>query len=901
MKKKKKILYICIFAFIVPFLIMGLAFVKLKIYPFGDQQVLIIDAWHQYYPFLVELNRKLKDGESLLYSWRIGLGSDFVSLAAYYLASPLNLLTVLVPENLLREAFALMILIKIGFAGSFCAYALYKMKQYGEEETENGTDADTMSERDGIGILIFSTFYALCGWVQGYYWNIMWLDSFAVFPLVVLGACQLVREKKYRLYTISLAAAILTNYYIGFMICIFTAFFFFAQCIMYQEGLKELWRNLKNIILFSLIAVMISGVFILPSFVALQNTYKGAGFTNNPVVTRGWIETISSMFAYLEPSHLGGRPYIYCGVLCLLYLFAFFRLPKVSKKEKMTYGGMVLLLFVSMNISILDYLWHGFHFTNSMPYRFSFMFTFLVVMMAYRVYVDMDMLKKKDLFLVGGAGISCYLLVAIDQVYQYGKDNGCVSVLEAFKAGGSNLREFLFKNLLIITAILVLLTLMAKKKLKRKWFTLLLMYVAGLELVSTVTIRNDMDWTTGRDNYPDKYAAVQEALADIEEREGTKSFYRTELTSRCVLNPAVLYHYRGVTLFSSLANAGVVNVFENMGLPYWDNGYYYQNATPVDNLFLNLKYLIARGEPEIANPEYLIKTAQVEDVFIYRNEAYLPIGFMVESGMADFQFEGNTPFEKQNNLLKTAAGVDGAVFEALDIIHVGHENVDVGRYDYGLYHYEPLEETGEIRKKKKEPENEKFKYNYEMPKDGSAYAFMELTAENTAMIEFNDEMKSYAIYRDGNFFPAGTYKEGDLFSICSEANAGESGDLRIFVSILNQDVFDQAYDLLKDETLEVTEWTSTYLKGNITVKKDNLMYTSIPYEKGWKVYVDGERAEITPIADAFIGVMLPEGEHTVEFKYSPGHVYFAVILSLMGIGIFVLVVVMDRKGKLKFI
>ena len=94
-------------AFAVPFFIMGAFFVLQGVYPFGSRQVLIIDAWNQYYPFLVEFGRKLKTGESLLYCWRLGLGVDFVSLAAYYLASPLNLLLVLFPENMLREAFAL--------------------------------------------------------------------------------------------------------------------------------------------------------------------------------------------------------------------------------------------------------------------------------------------------------------------------------------------------------------------------------------------------------------------------------------------------------------------------------------------------------------------------------------------------------------------------------------------------------------------------------------------------------------------------------------------------------------------------------------------------------------------------------------------------------------------------
>lgn len=894
--KKKKMMRICLLSFLVPFLIMGFAFVKLKIYPFGDQQVLVIDAWHQYYPFMLELSRKVREGESLLHSWQIGLGSDFTAVIAYTLASPLNLITVFLPENWLREVFVLMTLIKVGCAGSFCAFAIYGINRFGELQKEGAK-----SGRDVYGILIFSTFYALCGWLQGYYWNIMFLDSFAVFPLVVLGICQIVREKKYRLYTISLAAAVLFNFYIGLLVCIFTLFFFFVQCIIYCTCLKDLWRNLKNIIIFSVIALMISAAFWLPAFVTLRNASAGTGFPDKIMFNRGWAEVFSGMFAYGNPSivNLNGSPYLYSGVFSIIFLFAFLRLPEVPRKEKAAYLGMMLFLLVSMNVNVLDYLWHGFRMTHGIPYRFSFMFSFLMVMVAYRAYAAVDMLKKKDCLIAGAAGLACYIFAAAGQILRCGKENGCGSMAEIFDAGGNILREFLYKNFLIIAAYFVLLFFMVQKKLKKRWCTLLFVYIAGIELISTVTI-NDRGWTTDRDSYPDRYEEVLEVLAYIEDQEGKKSFYRTELASRHVLNPAALYDYCGVTLFSSTANASVAGMFQNMGLPQWDNGYYYQNTTPVNNMFLNLKYLITRGGEEISNTEYLTEVVRMEDVSIYRNELYLPIGFMAEKGMADISFEGRTPVERQNALLKTAVGIGEDVFKPLDMAQADHQNTDVGMYDYGIYHYQPpktemMEEA--------EPENERFEYVYKMPEDGSVYVFMNLelddSAENIVTVKHEDKEVSYNIYSGGNFFPAGTYKKGDVFSVCAETNAGRSGDLYIFAGILDRDVLEQAFELLKDETLEVTDWNEEYLRGTVTAKKDDLLYTSIPCEKGWKVYVDGERKDIVLVADAFLGVMLTEGEHTVEFVYSPLHVYLAFIVSIAGIGIFILIMMRDKKGKQK--
>lgn len=875
-------MYIYLIAFVVPFLIMLMAFILLKIYPFGDRQVLVVDAWNQYYPFLAELGRKLKSGESLLYCWRLGLGSDFASLIAYYLASPLNLLVVFFPADMLREVFTLFILLKVGFAGSFCAFSLNKM---------NG--------RSHFSVIIFSAFYALCGWVIGYYWNIMWLDTFAIFPPVAAGIFLLVKEKKYRLYTISLAAAIFTNYFIGLIVCIFTVIFFFVQCVVHKTGKKELWRNLRNIILFSILSIMMSAAVILPAFVGLQNAYKSSYVPTKWSVTRGWIETLSNSLAYVKPTAMGGNPYLYSGMLCILLFFAFYRLPKVSVREKAAYTVAVLVVLISTNVNVLDYIWHGFHVTNSLPYRYTFIFSFLMVMLAYRSYSEMDMLSKKDGLIICGGGVLYLFLITVDQIYRYKKEYSTVSVLDVFRTEETDAGMILLKNWLILTAYMIVVILTVRKKMKKAVTTLLLAAIASLELVPSVTAGTGAVGTSDRTSYPNRYDAVEEALADIEASEDERNFYRTEFAGKHGWNDPALYGYNGTAIFSSTANGNVTKLFERIGLVAWQaaNRYYALNSTPVNNAFLNLKYFISCGS-EAVNQEYLTQVGQVSDTYVYKNEACLPIGFMVEKGMADFAFEGETPFEIQNNLLKAAAGTDEDVFEALDMIHVGHQNLYVTRQGYGIYHYQPSEDANESEKGK-------FKYNYEMPEDGCAYAFMDLRpeggAENTASVLFSDGSHSHIIYENGSFFPAGTYKKGDIFSVCSEIDGGESGNLRMFVSVFQQEAFERAYDRLKDEVLNVSEYSSRSLKGTINVKKDNLLYTSIPYEKGWKVYVDGKREDITLIADVFVGVEMSEGEHMVEFIYSPTQVYLGVFLSLLGIGVFVLISTLDWKGYIKWL
>ena len=191
----------------------GMLFVMLisQYEPFGKYSMLYSDMYHQYYPFFVAFRKALRSGESLLYSWNVGMGMDYIGLISYYLASPLNLLSVLVPEGWLLEFFSLLMPVKLGLAGLFFAIFLKEIFR-----------------REDFSIALFGGFYGLCAWALGYQWNVMWLDTFALLPLVTLGTVFLLRDKKFILYTLTLFLSVWANYYIGLFICIFVFLLFFV-------------------------------------------------------------------------------------------------------------------------------------------------------------------------------------------------------------------------------------------------------------------------------------------------------------------------------------------------------------------------------------------------------------------------------------------------------------------------------------------------------------------------------------------------------------------------------------------------------------------------------------------------------------------------------------------------
>ncbi|MBE6974626.1 MAG: hypothetical protein E7436_03950, partial [Ruminococcaceae bacterium] len=329
-------------SFAAPCLSMLLLMLVAQYTPFGDRSMLYSDMWHQYYPFFCSFREALRSGESLLYNWQIGMGVDYLGLIAYYLASPLNLLSVLIPDGWVQGYFGMLMPLKLGFAGLFFAYFLKKL-----------------FKRNDLSLPLFGWFYAMCAWALGYQWNVMWLDTFALLPLVVLGTVSLMRERKFILYTVALFFSIFCNYYIGFFICIFVFLIFFCYQICCCRSIKRFFADLGLIAAFSILAIGMTAILELPALAALQTTYSSVNsFPENfamnivdsklitaakdawsaykstkeagdpgtfglwltamkesiPPILTGMKQVAGNMGGGLEPTFKEGLPNLYCGV-----------------------------------------------------------------------------------------------------------------------------------------------------------------------------------------------------------------------------------------------------------------------------------------------------------------------------------------------------------------------------------------------------------------------------------------------------------------------------------------------------------------------------------------------------------------------------------------------------------
>ena len=908
--EKNKYTYLAT-AFAIPFLGMLLLMLIRGFEPFGNSSMLYSDMYHQYYPFFVEFREALLSGQSPLWNWSVGMGMDYLGLVSYYLASPLNLLSVLVPADWTLEYFSLLMPIKLGLASLF--FAIFLQKTF---------------HRNDLSISLFGAFYGLCAWALGYQWNIMWLDTFALLPLVALGTVALIRDKKFILYTVTLFLSIYANYYIGLFTCIFVFLLFFCYELCRWPGFKRFFLDLCRIALFSILAIGMTMVLELPALAALQNTQSSVNefpttFRLNIASEHTWEglldamrQVAGNMGGGLEPTFKEGLPNVYCGVGTIVLAFLFLTAKKVKFRDKLCCVFLLLFFMVSFIIRQLDYIWHGFHFTNMIPYRFSFLYSFVLLYMAYRAYL-MHRSFKPWQFAV--AGILTALVLSCSNEMQNTLSIYTHNVIPFAKSMGLEnnllleLPFYMLYNLLLLAIYLVTFFYgRSKRKAPRDTApedrkkvvmgqistrNTAVMTLAGvmlLELVLNIACFGVHFGGTGISNYPKGTDHTASMIRYMKEREEGNLFYRAEVTHAQTLNDGALNGYDGVSTFTSSANVKVTLFMQALGYGAKNtyNRYCFEESSPVSNLFLNLKYMLERDGDVELNP-YFNEVHHYGDVYLLENKAYLPLGFLANTQLSNIDFEtaGNR-FEFQNELMEAASGIPGDYWTALpnSTLQISADKATLTSKSTSGYAAYKTEERGYVT------------FTYTVDRSGFLCIDLTLPKRNGYTVSLNEKALYTESYSLPQMIAVSQVEPGDVVEIRFTCAANETGSLNVNACILNEELFYQAYEVLNASTLDLTEFSTTYVKGTVRANRDGLLYTSIPQDGNWEVTVDGNAVEPVLVGDVMVGVPMTAGTHSVSFSYNNKAFNLGCIISLGCLAVFVTMVYVcyhkpQKKGK----
>ena len=325
-----------ILSFLIPFVIFIVLFFINGIL-LDDSSILYGDSQYQYYQLLLYLKRIFEGNANIFYSFQLGFGSPMLATLAYYLTSPFNVLVNLFNYNNMEYLFILLVLVKL----SLCGLTMYCYLKYHFKSKYT---------------LLFSTAYALSFFIVANYYQIMWLDAYFLAPLLLLGIDKIIKENKYLLYGIVLFLIILTNYYMGYMCCVFSVLYFSYKYLLNNK--KERFK-IKNFLIISVLAGLMTMFLNLPNFleiISVERFYTKDYFFNTDI-----LGVLSKLFlgSHSESGIMNEfHPFLYIGIFNIILLVFYFLNKKITKREKKLSLVFLVILVLSIIIVPLNNFWH---------------------------------------------------------------------------------------------------------------------------------------------------------------------------------------------------------------------------------------------------------------------------------------------------------------------------------------------------------------------------------------------------------------------------------------------------------------------------------------------------------------------------------------------------------------
>lgn len=810
---------------LIPAVTMLIAYVVNGVWPFGDHGVLIIDSLHQYLPFFTDFHDKLVSGEPLTWSFGGGLGYNMWAVFAYYLASPLNLMIAAVPSKHVMDFMVYLILLKISLAGGIFGWYLSGRNQ----------------DKDYFPVP-FACMYALSAFMIGYYFNIMWLDSVMVLPLVMLGIERIVSGKSAKLYGLALFYAIYCNYYIGYMVCLFSCLYFLVQWTgarrfqlrsFVLSGLKFTW--------FSLLGGGMAALVLLPAYLNLGLTESaGSSFPSKIRFYTDGITQLTGHFALAEPINIyddQSGVNLYCGVIAMILLVVYLLNKEIRLSERASKGILLGSLALSMNFNMLNYIWHGFHTQNGLPNRFAFLYIALLLVMGFDGLRDV---RKLHSWRILAAWVIPIAFVAYCMVVQEGDREWYVYMV----------------TLLLLVLYGIFLFWYHESGSSRKLVKALLITVMSLEMVVYGVYGVCMNGTVGRSTYVNEQIAYRSLM---ESCDGTDDFFRSEIDSQRMRNENLFMGANGIVLFSSTMPESTVQLCKSLGMEARTNKSGYNGVTKLLSDVFGVRYLVSRKG---ADSLYQMRQVGYEDpLYLYKNEDALSLGFLVSSDIKNWDITASSePMTVQEQFLQLATGVPFR-YTLREAYALEEGPTYIIRLHPGEQTY--LEFTDNVTSLTiKTPQGEKTVHNYTKNVFNLGIVTQE-AEESKANISL-------------------TYKDGKTTPV----------PVRVYTC--TDEEYREAYDRLASCQMEQVEEKGSSVTGVIHADRPGTLLLTMAYDEGWTVLVDGNETETYRVGEALTGIDISQGDHEIEMHYVPQGFETGALLSAVCVLLYLLSCLVER-------
>lgn len=824
MKKEKK--YYLITALITMILII---FLYTQIDTFG-KTMFTSDSYSQYVGLFSKLKNTFSSSNSFFYSFQGGLGDGFLGTFFYYLCSPFNLLVFFFKD--MNHCFLAITFLKFI---TISLTSLYFFRYY-------------FKRKNPIYAIMFSILYVFISFNVLHFIHIMWLDAVLMLPLLLIGIDKFIKKKKILPYILPLIYIIVTNYYFGYMACIFS-FLYFNYHILLENSIKKDW---KKILKENLVFIGISFLTVLStSFVLLEVAHYLPGYARTTTEFLNGESFIfhGNPFDFFESFFIGATTkidflnpdnfFLYFSMLGFLLVILYFTNPNITIKEKVLTATMIIILYVSVSGNYFNYMWHGFSKPQFFNGRFTFLFDFFLLYIAMCSITKLSHLTKKSYL------ISCLFFIIILFVYFFTKKDTFM----------------MYVQLILIIAYLGLLYFIKSDKI---YIPFVIITVALLEVEANALIELGKYGFTNLNDYQRQNIIYNSSIKYIKEQD-SNLFYRIENNVTEPYNGPIYYQYNGIDIFLSTVSDESANFFIDMGLGSGatkkNTISYYSGNKVVDSLF-GIKYHIYLNDSNNIPSEYtLLDNLNINGSYvdIYKNPDALALGFMVNKNILTVENDLNA-LQYQSKIFQAMTNQENPIYIDIPL-----------KEEYGTYLFDNI--------------------------DTKKICFY-------TAIDSSNGYNNSTLYLNGN----NLYKKEDSEIVCTESpedknlmlsysNLVDNQHLGTFASYFDEVAWNEVIQSLKEQELTIKEFNGSNIKGTVTsTKEKNILFTTIPYDENWDVYVDGKKVKTHKLLNALLGIELEEGTFTIELKYHPKQFYLGILISVIS---FTILLIIDKKKLLR--
>lgn len=867
-------LFYTLAAFLPIFLMLAVYFI-LHQWPFGSKGLYAFPDSYSQYSNYFEYYRTLGQNGPF-YSFSRTLGGDLVGQFTYYLLSPFNLLFLILRNVTVGKVMTLVTLLKFGAGGLTFSILL------------------NHGQRKRFFTLIFSTSYALIGYLVIYSQNIIFMDAVVFLPLILLGIRLLIQKKQPTLYILVLAAALMIHYYTGYMLCLFAVLYFIYELLL-SENLhkKEVISLIRSFTLSSLLSGGLSAITVIPALYSLIGG-RGPRKLSDLLHFSSQFRTVDFLsrfnigaFSWSDVSST--LPNIYSGLIMLALCMLFFCTRHIGVREKVLSAIFLLILFFSSKLYFLNTVWHCFNEPHGSPVRYSYMISCLVILFAYRYYTitcvipenimtasgvihleDRQCNRLKKLFTVCFPYLLSGLIFLSAAVLVYKHHYDYLTKSRFLLSVGIFAACYM---ILIARELLVRLQLFSRLQ---KCLIPLLGIICCLELMLNAAFTYQVFPFRDMDYQAEHIKTYQPAVSYV--KNSDTGLYRMEQLTSVTTNDPMLFNYRGISHDSSFHKYSLQDFCDRMGLTSHGSIIHYDtNASLSTDCLLGVKYLLSETAP---NSLYEPIHTTAEGVTVYQNPYTLPLMFCTDAITAEAVAAPEHPFSYQNAVFTALSGNITPVFNPCKDVRTSVINLDIEESDIGItYTVQNPDEVSYIE------------YGITAATTGPMYAFFQADVPYARLYVDDQEITSlnsneFDLYFNG-LVPLGEHNIGDTVTVRMELTTDR-------LPLSTPEFYDQDttalaedYQLLTEDTPKIRQLSNSRFEVQVDTAKAYLLFT-VPYDKGWTVRVDGIKTNCEMAFDALMAVPLSEGSHVITMNYVPSGLLIGGMITLLSACMFVL-------------